>query len=778
MTLSLDQYRDYLERISPDVHPIIEATFREAARVMTPTGLKHWLEGAKGLSDLGRGTDLVAAYLEAMPQVAREVGEDAIADSVVAAMKLTSVTSVEVIGLFFSTLPAAARRLGDLGLLSGYFLFLQQLAARAPRALRPMFGVLDEVLAKLTLGGLRRWAFFGADAHRTDVNGQLAYFALKSADSQAMLLKERKGVLFIDHQRKLSATLRAFWGREFRLRPAAAERSEFKPYIDSLILHLPDAVDDLADGNAGTLKGLDIYRATAAHMASHLAYTTAPMSAQELNPAQMSLIGLVEDARVEWNAVAELPGMKALWRRLMTAPKAGIVEHEAVIWLEALALALLDPDARTGDEELDRLAERFHAEVAAAPGDNALSWRLGLEVYHLLAARRALPSLRVLSGLRLPYRDDNRFVWSFEEIDWERGAGLYEAVVQTRKRVSMMEMINAVEVETAGDDAQEIWTLDGELYDDDGKTFNEKYGKAPVSEPYHYHEWDYRAQVLRPDWVTVLEHQPAIGEPAAIDAILAANKPVTQRLRHIVDRLRPQGVKRERKLEDGDELDLNPAIDAMVGLRAGHDYDPRITMRNVLKQRDLAVLVLLDLSQSTNDLVRGTGKTVIDLTREAAALVGTAIAGIGDPFAVHGFRSRGRHDVEYVRLKDFDGRLDKLAKARLAGLWGGYSTRMGAALRHAGQYLLRQPQRRKLIIVVTDGEPADIDERDPQYLRHDAKKAVEELATRGVHTFSLTLDPHANDYVARIFGANGFAIVDHVERLPERLPALFVELTS
>jgi nitric oxide reductase activation protein len=253
---------------------------------------------------------------------------------------------------------------------------------------------------------------------------------------------------------------------------------------------------------------------------------------------------------------------------------------------------------------------------------------------------------------------------------------------------------------------------------------------------------------------------------------------VASRLRQIVDRLRPQGVVRERKLEDGDELDLNAAVDAMVSLRTGMDYDPRVTMRYVLKRRDLAVLILLDLSESTNDPVRGTDSTVIGLTRDAAALLATAVGQIGDPYAIHGFNSDGRHDVKYYRVKDFGARFDDEAKARLAGLAGGYSTRMGAALRHAASHLMQQPQRRKLLLLVTDGEPADVDERDPQVLRYDAKKAVEELRTRGVSTFCLTLDPQADRYVERIFGPNGFTVVDRVERLPERLPQLFVELTG
>jgi len=99
-------------------------------------------------------------------------------------------------------------------------------------------------------------------------------------------------------------------------------------------------------------------------------------------------------------------------------------------------------------------------------------------------------------------------------------------------------------------------------------------------------------------------------------------------------------------------------------------------------------------------------------------------------------------------------------------------------LRHAGTHLVKQNATKRLVLLVTDGEPADIDERDPQYLRHDAKKAVEELAMKGVYTYCLTLDPQADRYVARIFGENNYSIVDNVARLPERLPGVFAAITG
>jgi len=103
---------------------------------------------------------------------------------------------------------------------------------------------------------------------------------------------------------------------------------------------------------------------------------------------------------------------------------------------------------------------------------------------------------------------------------------------------------------------------------------------------------------------------------------------------------------------------------------------------------------------------------------------------------------------------------------------------MGAALRHAGSLLQKQYCEKRLILLITDGEPADIDEREPQYLRNDAAKAVTELSSGGILTYCLTLDPSADRYVSEIFGQNAYSIVDRVERLPEYLPSVFSKLTA
>ncbi len=780
MSIKLEDYQDFLAGVAPEICDVLESTFQEASRVMSPTGLQEYMDGAKSLCNLGRGSGVVISYLQEMPLVAKECGEDVIGDCLTAAMKLSSMTSAEVVALLFASMPTAARNLGDAELFRGYLTLIHQLASTASRGVRPMLSHIDELLSKLTLSGLRRWANFGSHAYRRDFNNLTAYFNLESADSRAVLQKERRGILFIKTQRKLNFYLRALWGRDFFLRPTGADFADFRPFIEHRILHLPDALDDCGD-----IPGLELYRATAAHMAAHIVYSSAPISAEGLSPAQMFFIGLIEDARVEYKAINEFPGLKKLWRSLMAVPGEEKVEHPSMPLLERFAMMLLDDATTSADEELNVLAKNFHHGIEENQDNNNFCWHLGLDVFNLFSSRKEVPSLRILERIDIAYRDDNRYVWEFEEFSWETE---YEYVPasqrQVRRQVSVIEMANEVDCELAGDDAQEIWTCSTEMrpYEDDltenTKSFNEMWGKEVVSEPYHYPEWDYQIQLHRPDWATIYERRQPRGHVEDIQTILDEYRPVAHRIKQIIDLLTPEGVQRVRNMEDGDEVDINAAIDAMIAIRMGEQPNTRITMRNVLKIRDLSVVLLLDLSESTNETMSGSEKTVLQLTREAATLVATAMEGIGDPFAIHGFASDGRHDVQYYRFKDFNQRFDDESKSRLAGMKGGLSTRMGAALRHAGQHLLKQQEKRKLVLLLTDGEPADIDERDPQHLRHDTKKAVEELYSTGVLTYCLTLDSNADDYVKRIFGANNYTIIDNVDKLPEQLPTLFASLTA
>jgi hypothetical protein len=783
MSIHLEDQAEWLLALEPQSQELMRHAWPDAAKVFSARGLDNYAKGAVALRGLGKGPGLVCAWIESAPQVAKEVGEDVVGELATSALMLASKTSGAVIELVLGTAPTAARRLADATLFLQYLQFLNTTLAQAPRGVRPMLTKLDVLLGQLTLGGLRRWATWGAHAHRTNHEEQIRYFGLDSKESMAVLQNERKGTLLVDVQRRINMYLRALWGRDFYMRPTAGDfesREGYQPFVEDYLIHLPDAYDSVQT-DRGTVSATELYRAAAAHAAAHLVYTRQPMSAESLNPWQMACIALVEDARVEALACAQFPGLRDLWASLHTAqPESG---RTAGDYLNRLARALLDP-AYVDDHPWVRqgcaLFAQVQGRVLAHPHDNTVSWEVGVALAHSFRELVGLPFQPRTDVQTAAYRDDNRYFWAFEAFDVNQStAAGYDTAKQVRKYVNLMEFANELDVETAGDDAQEIWVLGTELfpYEDMGVSFNASEGREPVIDPVHYAEWDHQIQLERPAWVTVQERHPKAGDPTVVDAIVAEHRRLIGRMKYLLDAMQPQGVQRIRKLEDGDDIDINAALASMVELRMGQQPDPRIMMRSVRKVRDISVLVLVDLSESTNDKVAHQEQTVLELTRQACVLLADAIHKVGDPFAIHGFCSDGRHDVNYWRFKDFNQPYDDLAKARVAGMTGQLSTRMGAAIRHAAAALKAQRSAKKLLLVITDGEPADVDVRDPQYLRHDTKKAVEEAGRSGVTTYCMSLDPRADQYVSRIFGARNFMVVDKVERLPEKLPLLYAGLT-
>lgn len=745
-------------------------------------------EGADALRALGRGPEVLESYLEAMPEVAERCGAETIAPVVSALAKLSPLTSASVLVQFFVALPTAARHLEDSSLLAEYLGVVHHLASTAPRGLRPVLTNLDELLSKLSVHGLRRWIDFGAREYRHDYANLVGYFELQGADSRAVLEQERPGTLFSSSRRHLLAYVRALWGREFQLRPYAARHepnggghvgaTTDRPRLVGGVLYVPDAVASTQHS-----PGIHHYRAIVAHLASHLTYGVAQPTVADLDPLRRLFVGLVEDARIERLAIQEMPGLLGLWlTQLRTQPRnAGQPDL-----VDQTFHVLLDPSAKVTNRRLRRFAEGFHTALARGDAHTLFARDKGLELLRTFEASGPLPSLRSLERSFPAYRDDNRSVWQVHD----EGQTRFDVDVQSpaasqvRYDVSPLMMAHTLDCELAGDDAQEIWTCTDRMrvYEDDlsatATTFNDLIGRTESAEPVEYDEWDYQVQRYRPDWVRVLDKRPHRGDAERCDRVLQDHKPVTRVIERIIDELSPAGMQRHRGLEDGDAVDLPAAIDAMIALRSGQRPNARVMTRTVLSRRELAVVLLLDLSESTNTTAAGSSKTILEITFEAAVLLAVAIEGIGDPFAIHGFASDGRHNVEYRRFKNFDQHLDPSAKACLSAMTGGLSTRMGAGLRHAGHHLADRPEQRRLVLLLTDGEPADVDEPDPKHLREDTKKAVEELRAEGVSVHCLTIDSEADRYAGDLFGHGHFTVIDRVERLPEQLPKLFGLLTT
>jgi len=186
---------------------------------------------------------------------------------------------------------------------------------------------------------------------------------------------------------------------------------------------------------------------------------------------------------------------------------------------------------------------------------------------------------------------------------------------------------------------------------------------------------------------------------------------------------------------------------------------------------------LLDLSESLNDIVEATNQTILELSQEAVSLLAWSVEQLGDNFAIAGFNSNTREQVMYYHIKGYSERWDDTVKARLANLKAEYSTRMGAAIRHGSHYLDLQKSDKKLMLILTDGEPSDVDVKDSEMLIKDTHKAVQECQKKGMYPYCISLDNKADNYVSDIFGSH-YSVIDKIESLPKELPQLFLSLTK
>ena len=191
-----------------------------------------------------------------------------------------------------------------------------------------------------------------------------------------------------------------------------------------------------------------------------------------------------------------------------------------------------------------------------------------------------------------------------------------------------------------------------------------------------------------------------------------------------------------------------------------------------------SILVLLDLSESTNEPCGSSGQTLLDLEKQAAFMLADATANTDDRIAIHGFSSNTRAQVDYHRMLEFGVPLQGAARSRLASVPGRHSTRIGAALRHASALLQDEGDNRRAILLVTDGAPADVDVFDSEYLTEDARVAVMQARVAGVRVFCIAVDAQADHYVRRIFGWRDYCIAENASSLPTQLQRAYARLVG
>ena len=634
------------------VQNVFDDCMSDARKHLSAAGIDAYIEGANAINKTGRGEEPVLVFLEEIPQVAAQLGEGVIEEVVTFTRTLAKSPNSKAIPNFLQSLGAAARALESRLLFTEYLnLVVKTAVDTSPKVhgidsmytSQCLVDFLDSVphlFSLLSLGGIKNWINYGVAAYPNDPDRQQEYFQLKSADSKAVVQRERHGTLFTDSEHKLDLYLKGMWDSDAQFVPYSLNFDEIRkpvPYLNQQGLHLPDVYDDLPNG----IPGIDRYRALLAHLSAHRRWTT-QLIADNLSPFQRMAIEVFEDARVEYLAMQEYPGLRVLWSKLHPNTKEDIEKKEGVSYirhrLALLSRALLDPAHSYQTPIISKYVNLFTELMEQGETRTADIQILGLKFITETKVASDSAAKIYFDDTEIDYRDDNRMMWFFiEEGD--------EEVYEERPRPTVE---------------------------------SEDEFKIP---PRMYPEWDYCTEHYRPDWVSLYEHLQPKGNSARIDQLLAKHSALAKKLKKIIDLLKPQNKVRIRYQEEGAELDLDVAIRSLIDYKSGAQPDTRINMSHRHDGRSVAVSLLLDLSASLGDIADGCTQSKLEISQEAVSLLAWAVDQMGDPLAIGGFHSDTRHNVRYWHFKGFNEPWGEDVKGRLANMEANYSTRMGAAIR-------------------------------------------------------------------------------------------------
>jgi nitric oxide reductase NorD protein len=598
--------------------------------------------------------------------------------------------------------------------------------------------------------------------------------------------------------RRMGILFRAFGGSgAIRIVPAAASHSGHRlnflqsvglgtetlelPILDASTLRLPSRIDvfpDRADNEA-------LYE----WQAAWFAHAVAPVLADDdpLRNDIRRLRAAVQTTRATLNG---WPGMRPIYARLRAAtlgirPRRVMPAAEGAI--EAAIISLLNGDIREAGPTLSAILDDHSAleglsaprgyrtylpvplwgEVAAdaAGGEAAENEEPGGRSISADAKRRRA----IRRGSEQSDRGDPLLLHRFETIFSLAEMVNVNRPVEDDDEDSARQASDDLPELTIGTNRKRAATrlkLDLDLSPGTPDT-------APLQSEHTYPEWDWKRQCHHPDHCRVLA-APAVeqGEAWTPDEVMQRH---IRQVRRQFEALRPRRQLFDRQ-SDGDDLDLSAVVrDAAERQARGMGVD-RVFISARPAARDLSLAVLLDVSLSTDAWIGP--RRVLDVEKSALLALTHGLTACGDEHAVFTFTSRRRSAVTVATVKDFHERLDGRIVRRIVALKPGQYTRIGAAVRHVTARLAERPHRHRLLLLVSDGKPNDIDHYEGRYGIEDSRMAIREARKAGLRVFGVTVDEDAQDYFPYIFGRGAYAIVSDISRLPAALPAIYRQITN
>lgn len=301
---------------------------------------------------------------------------------------------------------------------------------------------------------------------------------------------------------------------------------------------------------------------------------------------------------------------------------------------------------------------------------------------------------------------------------------------------------------------------------------------GPVS---WYREWDWNLGDYLHNHVRVLDRfisspPPNESRKDFYQETLKRHYGLVRRIRRAFELLKPEGLTILRQWVEGDEFDYRAMLDFALDKKAGIMPSDRLYIKRIKQERNVAVLLLVDISRSTSNQVFGSQSSVLDLEKEAIALFCEALQVLGDSFAIAAFSGTGRLGTDYFRIKEFDEAMDDAVKHRINAMSPQRSTRMGAAIRHAVSQLEKVSAKIRLLIILGDGFPNDTDYKR-EYAIEDTRRAISEARSKSIYTKAITVNIAGDSKLDDLYGAFHHNVISDVRELPDKLLRIYSALT-
>ena len=291
---------------------------------------------------------------------------------------------------------------------------------------------------------------------------------------------------------------------------------------------------------------------------------------------------------------------------------------------------------------------------------------------------------------------------------------------------------------------------------------------------YHikYDEWDYTKRIYKENFCKVYPKTLLKTDVPYYKKTLNENRSTLVGLRKMLSSVNNK-YQRQRRQTQGEEFDIDAITDLFVDVHSGHTPSEKIYLSKRKKEKDLSILLLLDVSLSSDGYAAG--NRVIDVEKQVSILFGEILEEFNIDFSIDCFYSKTRNHSSYITIKDFDEDWNN-AKYKVGAVEPSGYTRIGAALRHSGAMLDKRDTKNKWVILISDGKPNDYDKYEGKYGVNDVKQALRELNERQINSYALAIEAQAKYYLPQMFGQNHYQILTTPVELLKSLVQLYEKI--